>query len=96
MARNLVAFAFMLAGPWLVWLSYAHLVRPWLRGSVVELISLVLSFGIGVGGAMLIGPPISRLNVGYRLLALIGYAIVLAFCLPWIGLLSICTTGDCL
>lgn len=86
----------MLLGPWLVWLAYAHLIRPYWRDSTFEYVLLVVAFLIGCAGAASLGHPFNRWSVHKKVAGLAGYAALLAASLPLVALLSVCTTGDCL
>lgn len=94
--RNIGSLALMLFGPWLVWLSYAHFVRPFLQDSLIEVALLGLSFLLGYLGAVCLGPPFNRWSDAWKLAGLATYAVVLTLSLPFIALISVCTTGDCL
>tara|TARA_R110000787_G_scaffold32357_11_gene85474 strand:- start:9110 stop:9409 length:300 start_codon:yes stop_codon:yes gene_type:complete len=94
--RNALAFGVMFAAPWLIWLGFAHLVRPWWHGEIAALITASLSIAAGMSGFWLLGSPFARWNEKYLLALLAGYAILIVIAQPFIGLLSVCTTGDCI
>lgn len=86
----------MLGGPWLIWLGFAYLVRPVVSGSVVALIVAALSVIVGMSGFWLLGLPFARLHEKYLLGLLAVYAVMVVLAQPFIGLLAICSTGDCI
>lgn len=94
--RNIGGLALMLFGPWLVWLTYAHILRPTWQDTTLEYAVLGLAFLLGCLGAAALGSPFNRWPVPWKLAGLSAYAIVLALALPFIALISVCTTGDCL
>jgi hypothetical protein len=96
MLRNVGGLALMLLGPWLVWLSYAHLVRPIWRDPTFEDALLGLAFLLGCLGAISLGSPFTRWSMPWKVAGLAAYAAGLAVSLPLIALMSVCTTGDCL
>lgn len=95
-ARNGLGFAVMLGGPWLVWLGFAHFVRPVVSGGVAALIAAALSVMAGISGFWLLGLPFARLHEKYLLGLLVVYAVMVVLAQPFIGLLAICSTGDCI
>ncbi|KAA9020701.1 hypothetical protein [Sphingobium limneticum] len=95
-ARNGLGFVVMLGAPWLVWLSFAHLVRPVISGGVVALIAAALSVMAGMSGFWLLGLPFARLHEKYLLGLLSAYAVMVILAQPFIGLMAICSTGDCI
>lgn len=85
----------MFVGPWAVMLFYAHAIVPVL-GKGPGLLFLGIAFVAGMSGALLLGPPFTRWHpvaIGLCLLAIAGFLIA---SLPFIALLSVCSTGDCL
>ncbi|MCC4258508.1 hypothetical protein LL268_18830 [Sphingobium lactosutens] len=95
-ARIYRSVGMMLVGPWLVWLGYAHLVRPYVKAETATLFVSLLSIVAGLAGFGLIGPPFTRWKVVYQLALFAIYAVGVILSQPLVGLLSICTTGDCL
>ncbi|OAN56103.1 MULTISPECIES: hypothetical protein [unclassified Sphingobium] len=96
MLRNWLGLGVILGAPWLIWLGFAHLVRPWWSGEVVALITASLSVAAGMSGFWLLGFPFARWKEKYLLALLAIYTILLVLAQPFIGLLSVCTTGDCI
>lgn len=86
----------ILIGPWLIWLGFAHGIRPFSNGLTTNYATLALSFITGLSGAYFIGKPVNTWPIGWQLICFGIYAVGLAFAMPMIALLSICTTGDCL
>lgn len=94
--RNALAFGVMLAAPWLIWLGFAHLVRPYWHGGIAALITAFLSIAAGMSEFWLLRLSFVRWHEKYLLALLSAYAIFIVIAQPFIGLLSICTTGDCI
>ncbi|PSO13190.1 hypothetical protein C7E20_01935 [Sphingobium sp. AEW4] len=94
--RNSLGFCVMLVAPWLIWLAFAHFVRPWWHGEVATLITASLSVALGMSGFWLLGSPFVRWHEKYLLALLATYAVLTVMAQPFIGLLSVCTTGDCI
>ena len=95
--RNFIAIALMLFGPLLVWLIYAHFFRDFdANREWREVVTVGLAIVAGSLGALAIGPPFRRWHLWIKLVAFAAYGTLLAFAMPMIGLVAVCTTGDCL
>lgn len=94
--KLVVGIAFALFGPWIVYLVGAHTLPIPLRNGPAGVVLLGLAYLSGCTGAWLSLGAIERLRDEFRILAMVLYAIVLALCIPFIGLVSVCTTGDCI
>ncbi|RIV75741.1 hypothetical protein [Pelagerythrobacter aerophilus] len=95
--RNFLAFSLMLVGPLLVWLIYAHFFRDFdADREWREAVTLGIAMVAGSIGVLILDSPFSRWPIFTKLIAFAAYGTVLAFAMPWIGLVAICTTGDCL
>lgn len=95
--RNFLAILMMIAGPFTVWLIYAHFFRDfdgqreW-SGAVLITIATVA----GSMGTLALGSPFNRWPLLAKLCAFVAYGTALALAMPLIGLVAVCTTGDCL
>lgn len=96
MTRNMSGWGMALLGPWLVWLMFAHGIRPFAHSEFPYAAALVLAYGVGILGAYFIDRPFSGWPFPTQLTCFALYAIGLAVAMPMIALVSICTTGDCL
>ncbi|MDT7535952.1 hypothetical protein OVY48_21375 [Sphingobium sp. SA2] len=93
--RNFLGVTAMFAAPWLVWLGFAHIVRPYWSGDVAALAMMPLSVAAGISGFWIANPP-SKWKEKYLLALLVAYAILISIAQPFIGLWAVCTTGDCI
>ena len=87
----------MVLGPFVVWLIYAHFFRDFgpqdqLREAVVIGVAMVA----GSLGALSLGSPFNRWSLSAKLVSFAVYGTALAFVVPLIAMLAICTKGDCL
>ena len=51
---------------------------------------------VGIGGIVLSTRASPSMALEWRVLIVLVYAVLLFLAMPWIGLLSVCTTGDCI
>jgi hypothetical protein len=87
--RTIFAVTLMLVGPPLLLLLWAHLLRPTWQG--LEGIALLAAGLMGLAGV--VSAPWSN-----RVQAVVAtaYILIALFALPFLGLLAVCSTGDCL
>ena len=83
-------------GPWLIWLTFAHGIRPYDNGHLATYGTLAIAYITGLTGAYFVIRSAANWSLEWRLFGLAAYAVGLAVSMPMIGLLSVCTTGDCL
>jgi len=85
-----------LIGPWLIWLGFAHFVRPHWFGDLAGITAATLSIFVGLYGLWLCFPPPPNDKSVWQLILFIIYAVGIVIAQPIIGLVSVCTTGDCI
>lgn len=79
----------ILLGPPLVLLFWAHLIRPaWSRSDWLALIAAALTGVLGIATA--------RWPEAVKLGAAGVWVAITILWLPYLGLIAVCTTGDCL
>lgn len=87
----------MVVGPLAVWLVYAHFFRDlgaqreWREAVLIGIAMLAGSIG-----ALALGSPFNRWSLSAKLCGFVVYGTALAFAMPLIALVAICTTGNCL
>ena len=87
----------MVLGPLVVWLIYAHFFRDFgPQREWREAVLIGVAMVAGSLGALSLGYPFNRWALSAKLVSFAVYGTALAFVVPWIALLAICTTGDCL
>jgi hypothetical protein len=96
MVRNISGWVLAILGPWLVFLIFAHAIRPFEGGKIAELVTIILAYITGLSGYHLVRKSIGHWPLEWQLLCFVIYAAGLAVSVPTIGLLSVCSTGDCL
>lgn len=89
MLGTLRSVAIMLFAPPLVLLFWAHLIRPNIAG--MDWYAIVLAGLVGFAGAAS-----APWSIGVKVSAAVLYICVCAATLPFIGLLAVCSTGDCI
>lgn len=89
MGGSVRSILLMLLGPPVVLLLWAHLIRPnWLGWDWPVMITAVLLGLVGIGTSPW------RLEAKVTLLA--AYLALSLVAVPFLGLLAVCSTGDCL
>jgi len=87
----------MVLGPLTVWLAYAHFFRDFgAQREWREAVVIGIAMVVGSIGALAPGSPFSRWTLSAKLGAFAIYGTALAFAMPLIALVAVCTTGDCL
>jgi len=95
--RNFLAILLMVVGPFMVWLVYAHFFRDFgVQREMREAVLFGVAMVAGNMGALALGSPFNRWPLLAKLGGFAVYGTALAFAMPWIALVAICTTGDCL
>jgi len=89
LSRTLLPFMLMLLGPPALLLLWAHLVRPIWQGSGV--IALFAAGLLGVAGVVS-SPWSNRVQA----VVVIVYILIAMVTLPFLSLLAVCSTGDCI
>jgi len=87
--RTAAALLLMLAAPPLLLLLWAHLLRPsWPSSDLIAVIAAGLAGLAGLLSAPWPAKAKAAVGVAYTLLAIAA--------LPFLGLLAVCSTGDCI
>ena len=89
LGRTISAVTLMLIGPPLLLLLWAHLLRPTWQGS--EWMALLAALLLGLAGV--VSAPWS--NRAQAVVA-VAYIVIAVAALPFLNLLAVCSTGDCL
>ena len=89
MAGTIRSLLLILAAPPVWLLLWAHLVRPHFSDS--DILALAVAGLLGLAGVAT-----APWRDGVRLVVAIVYVLLAFVALPFIGLLAVCTTGDCL
>lgn len=87
--QSVRAVALMVVGPPVLLLLWAHALRPLWSGS--DWLALVVAALSGLA-ALATAPWTNRVKSSVAL----GYILMAIVTLPYLGLLAICSTGDCL
>jgi hypothetical protein len=89
LGRTILALTLMLVGPPMLLLLWAHLLRPAWHGS--DWIALFAAGLLGLGGVVS-APWSNRVQA----VVAIAYILTAVAVLPFLGLVAVCSTGDCL
>ena len=89
MNANMRSIVLMLVAPPLVLLLWAHFLRPALSG--LDLPAIIIAGLIGAVGAATAPWPGNA-----KVIVTIAYLSLLVIALPFLSLLAVCSTGDCL
>jgi hypothetical protein len=89
MIGTLRSLTLMLLAPPLVLIAWAHLIRP--TSSGWDWPALIVAGLLG-----LVGVATAPWRGTLKSIVTVAYALLLVVALPFVGLLAVCSTGDCL